>query len=64
MDKIPFIEGRNQRLLKELFHKTLEPRDDIIKEDMDIVYNYHLNQSLNMLLEIRDFLLEHSHEMK
>lgn len=64
MDKVPFIEGRNQRLLKELFHKALDPREDVVKEDIDIVYNYHLNQSLNMLLEIKDFLLEHSSEMK
>lgn len=64
MGKVPFISGSNQRLLQELFHKGLEPREDVIKEDIDIVYNYHLNQSLNMLLDIKDFLTEHSYKIK
>lgn len=64
MDKIPFIDGKNQRLLMELFNKPLDPRENMVKEDIDIVYNYHLNQSLNLLLEIKLFLEEYSSENK
>lgn len=64
MDKIPYIDGKNQKLLKELFNKTLDPKEGLIKEDIDIVYNYHLNQSLNLLLEIKSFLEEHPLEDK
>lgn len=56
MEKIPYIDENNKILLKDLFHNPLDFKEDSIKEDIDVVYNYHLEQSLIFLLGIKNFL--------
>lgn len=56
MDKTPYIDEDNKNLLRQLFHNPLDFKEDPIKEDIDVVYNYHLKESLNFLLGIKNFL--------
>ncbi|MDR7856882.1 aromatic acid exporter family protein [Tissierella sp.] len=56
INKSPFLTKRNQELLEELFNKPIPINEELVKEDIDIVYNYHLTQALDNLLEIKEFI--------
>lgn len=56
INKSPYLTKRNQELLEEIFNKHIPNNEELVKEDIDIVYNYHLTQALDNLLEIKEFI--------
>jgi uncharacterized membrane protein YgaE (UPF0421/DUF939 family) len=58
IEKYPYIDEENKAILEKLYPKIIPCRENIEKENIDIVYNYHLNQILEKLLTINKILGE------
>lgn len=56
MDPTPILTLENIELMQELYSLAMLSDFDYELEDKDIVYNYHLNELLNSLLQIEDLL--------
>lgn len=52
----PTLTLENIELMQELYNLAIITNFDYELEDVDIVYNYHLNELLNCLLQIEDLL--------
>lgn len=56
IDKIPYINKKNQEHLQKLFNKKIPKQDEILMDNMDIIYNYHLENILTKLSLVEHML--------
>ncbi len=56
IEKSPIINERNRRALEEIFDKEITSSDEDSLDELDLVYNYHLNELLNGLNHIDECL--------
>lgn len=56
INKVPYISEENRVKLQKLFNKDIPKQDKLSMSNMDIVYNYHLENILIKLSSIEDML--------
>ena len=56
IDKLPYIDENNQKSLERLFNKKIPIQIEGNKNDLDLVYNYHLEKSLSELASINNMI--------
>ena len=56
IEKTPSIDDENKKALENLFHKTIPNNHNKTNEQLDLVYNYHLNKIIKNLNYIENML--------
>lgn len=56
IEEIPVINEDNKLLLEKLYSTDILPKEEVPFNELDVVYNYHLNKILNCLLKIEEIL--------
>ena len=56
IEKSPYIDEINRKSLEKLFNREIPSQLDQNKDDLDLVYNYHLEKILNKLALISNVL--------
>ena len=56
IDKLPYIDENNRKSLERLFNKKIPVQIEENKNDLDLVYNYHLEKSLCKLASIKNMI--------
>lgn len=63
IEKLPYIDDVNKKSLRELFNREIPSPPERTKDNVDLVYNYHLEKILSQLYFI-DNMLNQSHEIE
>ena len=56
IDRKIYIDKRNKKLLEEMFQKDIPKIEYQEKEEIDIIYNYHLRKVISDLKQVKDWL--------
>lgn len=60
--ELPRIDERNKKYLERYFNKEIPQQDDGEEDELDLIYNYHLERILSELSYIEDILEEIGYE--